>query len=259
MIQYYIAWAVLYGFVFITGICIGSFLNVLIYRIPAKKSFAKGRSFCPGCGHTLGAADLVPIMSYLVLRGRCRYCKAHISIRYPLIELLGGVLAVISTAALGMTWRSAAAFVVLCILTVIALIDADTMEIPDGLNGALFIMAPVWLLLQNDVTWRSAAIGFFSIALPMIIINLMIPESFGGGDIKLCAACGLLLGWQNMLVAAMIALITGGIYGAYLLITHKKDRKDHFAFGPFLAFGIMISLLAGDILVNGYLHMFNLV
>lgn len=123
MLQLYAAWAVIYGFVFVTGVCIGSFLNVLVYRILAGISFAKGRSFCPSCNHQLKAADLVPILSYVVLGGHCRYCKSRISIRYPLIELLGGVIAILCTIALGFTWQAAAAFVVLCILLVIALID----------------------------------------------------------------------------------------------------------------------------------------
>lgn len=259
MLQLYAAWAVIYGFVFITGVCIGSFLNVLVYRIPAGISFAKGRSFCPSCNHQLKAADLVPILSYAVLKGRCRYCKSRISIRYPLIELLGGVIAILCTVALGFSWQAAAAFVVLCILLVIALIDIDTMEIPDGLNIAMLVMAPVWIWLSQDINIMRSVIGFCAVSVPMIVMNLIVQDSFGGGDIKLCAAAGLMLGWQNMLVAIMIALLTGGGYGIWLLASGSKGRKEHFAFGPFLVLGIAVALLYGSKLISWYLGLFGLV
>lgn len=256
--QLYIAYGVIYGFILIAGICIGSFLNVLIYRIPANISFAKGRSFCPACEHELKAVDLVPVVSFLFLKGKCRYCGNKISFRYPLIELLGGALALCSAFRFGFTWQTAVVFAFSCILLVIAFIDIDTMEIPNGLVLALLVLALVSLLWFRDVPWLSALIGLAEISLPMLLMNLIIKDSFGGGDIKLCAACGLMLGWQQMLAAALIALITGGIYGGYLLIAKKKDRKDHFAFGPFLSVGIIIALFAGNILINSYLSIFNL-
>ncbi|MCQ4638023.1 prepilin peptidase [Anaerovorax odorimutans] len=256
--QLYIAYGVIYGFILIAGICIGSFLNVLIYRIPEKISFAKGRSFCPACGHELRAIDLVPVISFLFLKGKCRYCGDKISFRYPLIELLGGAFALWSALSFGLTWQAVVGFAVSCILLVIAFIDIDTMEIPDGLVLALLVLAVVSLICFRDITWISGVIGFFVISLPMLLMNLIIKDSFGGGDIKLCAACGLMLGWQQMLAAALIALVTGGIYGAYLLITKKKDRKDHFAFGPFLSFGIIVALFAGNFLIQSYLAIFNL-
>ena len=258
MAQLYIAYAVIYGFVLIAGICIGSFLNVLIYRIPEKLNFAKGRSFCPACGHELKAIDLVPVVSFLFLRGKCRYCGNKISFRYPLIELLGGALALCSVCRFGLTWQAAVVFACSCILLVIAFIDIDTMEIPNGLVLILLLLALVSLIWFRNITWLSALIGMAEISLPMVLMNLIIKDSFGGGDIKLCAACGLMLGWQQMLAAALIALITGGIYGAYLLIAKKKGKKDHFAFGPFLSLGIIIALFAGTILIDSYLSIFNL-
>lgn len=258
MEQLYIAYGVIYSFVLVAGICIGSFLNVLIYRIPKKENFAAGRSYCPACGHTLKALDLVPVISFIFLRGKCRYCGNKISFRYPLVELLGGAMALCSVASFGLTWQTAVVFVVSCVLLVIAFIDIDTMEIPNGLVLIILVLAVVSLVWFRDITWLSGVIGFFSIALPMQLMNFIIKDSFGGGDIKLCAACGLLLGWQNMLAAALIALITGGVYGVYLMISKKKDRKDHFAFGPFLSFGIIVALFAGNFLIYSYLTIFNL-
>lgn len=256
--QLYIAYGVIYGFVLVAGICIGSFLNVLIYRIPAKLNFAKGRSFCPGCGHDLKAADLVPVVSFLFLRGKCRYCGDPISARYPMVELMGGVLALCSVLRFSFTWQALVVFVTACILLVIAFIDIDTMEIPNGLVAAILVLAVLSLVCFREIGWLSGLIGFFVISLPMLLMDLIIKDSFGGGDIKLCAACGLMLGWQQMLAAALIALITGGIFGAFLLISKKKGRKEHFAFGPFLSLGILIALFAGNFLIESYLSIFNL-
>ncbi|MDO4545787.1 MAG: prepilin peptidase [Bacillota bacterium] len=257
----YVAYGVIYGFAFLFGICIGSFLNVVIYRVPNHISVAKGRSFCPKCGESLKAIDLVPVVSFLCLKRRCRYCGEPISGRYPLVELLGGIFFVISVAVYGITWQSLITFMAACILIAIAFIDRDTMEIPNGL--VLLLMIPALLtaipiLAINDATIISKLIGVVAVALPMILMNLIISNSFGGGDIKLMAVCGFMLGWQSELVAIFIGLVTGGIYGIYLMTSGKKGRKDHFAFGPFLVVGIMVALYMGPALIGWYTSLFGL-
>ena len=185
---------------------------------------------------------MVPVFSYLFLRGRCRYCGAKISPRYPLVELLGGISAVFCMYCFGnvtdgvfhFSVQPVLIFLFLAVLTAVAFIDLDTMEIPNGLVLA------------------AAVCGIFSVSVPLLVMTLLIPGAFGGGDLKLMAACGLILGWQLSYLAAFLAIVTGGIYGIYLLAARKKDRKDHFAFGPFLCVGMAVSVFWGQAILKWY-------
>ena len=170
----WVAYAVIYGVIFLAGICIGSFLNVLIYRIPLGINVAKGRSFCPECKKKLQAKDLVPLLSFFVLRGSCRFCGQKISRRYPVVEFLGGMLAVTSLYFFWLTWQALLVYAAVCILLVIAFIDIDTREIPDRLNIALFVLALISVFLFPDITVIERVIGFFEISLPLLLLNLMI-------------------------------------------------------------------------------------
>lgn len=250
-----IAYTVLYLLAFICGAALASFGNVLICRLPRGLDFRRGRSQCPACGHVLAARDLVPIFSRLLLRARCRYCAAPISFRYTLVEIIGGLLAMAACAVYGFTWLALSVFAFLFILLVLAVIDLDTMEIPDGLLLALLIPAAALVFLLPNVTPLQHAIGFLAVSLPLFLITLAIPGAFGGGDIKLMAVAGLALGWQLILVAFFFGLLLGGGYGAWLLMTKKAGRKGHFAFGPFLALGLALALLAGRPLLAWYLSL----
>lgn len=246
-----------YAFVFFIGCCLGSFGNVLVYRIPRRLDFVKGRSFCPQCGHTLAPRDLVPLASYLALHGRCRYCGAGISIRYPLVEACAGLLAVACAARFGFTAGAATVFCIGCVLLVLSLIDADTQEIPDGLIVTLLIPAIAsWFLLPGPGL-IARLVGMVCVSVPMLLIDFVIPTSFGGGDIKLMAVMGWILGWEQTLLAMFFALLGGGGYGAWLLARGKKGRKEHFAFGPFLALGCMLALFFGMQLLHWYLGLFR--
>lgn len=267
-----LAYAIIYGFVFLTGIVIGSFLNVLIYRIPIEINIARGRSFCPNCKNALLARDMVPLVSFALLRGHCRFCGKKISGRYPLVEFLGGVLAVMSVLFFWFSWQALLAFAVSCILLTVAFIDWDTQEIPNILSIIILGLGIVTTVLTLTGVFGGAGmtmtgfdnagiisrlIGMVEISLPMLLMNLIIKDSFGGGDIKLCAACGFFLGWRSMLVGAFLGIIAGGIYGIYLLAGRKKGGKEHFAFGPFLSFGITVALFAGNTVWESYLAIFN--
>ena len=187
------------------------------------------------CGAALDAADLTPVFSWLVLRGRCRHCGAHIPVRYLLVEVLGGVLAL---AVCG-------------VLLGVALIDAETQIIPDRLNLALAVLGVLCLLLA-PAAWPGRLIGALCVSVPMFLLCLLIPGAFGGGDIKLMAAAGLFLGWQQTLLAMFFGILGGGFYGMYLLAAKKADKKDHFAFGPFLCVGIVLAILFGDPVLEWY-------
>ena len=220
---------------FLLGAALFSFMNVVAWRLPRDMDPLKGRSICPQCGHTLQAPDLVPVFSWLFLRGRCRHCGAPIPVRYFLVEVLGGAL------ALGCTWRYGAAY-----------------SLPEGLFGmswaALLALAVCGVLsvLLDPAAWGAHLIGALCVSVPMLLLCLLIPGAFGGGDIKLMAAAGLFLGWQHTLLAMFFGILGGGFYGIYLLAAKKADKKDHFAFGPFLCAGIVIAMLAGQPILDWY-------
>ena len=177
--------------------------------------------------------------------------------RYELALLtwicMGSFFAVRSAARFETGLQSAVAFAISCSLFAVAWIDGHTMEIPDSLNGIILILGTVWIFLRGDISWGATAAGFFVIAFPMFIMDRILPGSFGGGDIKLCAACGLMLGWQKILAAVLTALVLAVIWGAYLVMARKKRGTDCFALGPFLVLGILLYFFAGDEL-TGVLH-----
>jgi len=269
-----IMYLILYILVFAIGSVIGSFLNVLIYRLPRGMDFVKGFSHCPNCEHRLYPKDLVPIFSYLFLGRKCRYCKEPISPRYMVVELIAGLLAMLSwtaffppaaflahTLAPGATDTVFAAnamiyFAVLACLIAIAYIDRDTMEIPDSLSIAISVCGVLAIFIGQDIGLKSHLIGIVVAAGPLLLIAFFIEGAFGFGDVKLMAAAGLFLGWQNCLVALFIGVVIGGVYGVILLATKKKGRKDHFAFGPSLCIGIAAAMFFGGDIINWYLTFF---
>lgn len=236
-----------------TGTCVFSFLNVIIYRVPRKLSFVKGFSICPSCGQRLGAADLIPIFSYVFLRGRCRYCKALIGVRDTLVEGLGGAAALLCVFKYGYSVTALTVFAFLSVLTVVAFLDIDTMEIEDGCWIAVVILSMVSVFTMPGLHIWERLIGAVCVSVPMLVLTIVIPGAFGGGDIKLMAACGLFLGWKLTLVSMALAILIGGLYGCYVLAAKKLERKDHFAFGPFLCMGMVLGLFTGAWVIDWYL------
>jgi len=265
---------ILYILVFAIGAVIGSFLNVLIYRLPRGLDFVSGFSHCPNCDHRLYPKDLVPVFSYLALGRKCRYCKEPISPRYMAVELLAGLLAALAwtaffppaaflahTLAPGASATVFAAnallyFAVLACLLAIAYIDRDTMEIPDSLSIAIAVCGVIAIFIGPEIGLKSHLIGIAVAAGPLFVLALFIEGAFGFGDVKLMAAAGLFLGWQNCLIALFIGIVIGGVYGVILLATKKKGRKDHFAFGPSLCVGIGAAMFFGGDVLNWYLTFF---
>lgn len=247
---------ILYLYIFVIGIVIGSFLNVVIYRVPKEISFAKGRSFCPHCQAQIKGYHNVPVFSYLWLRGKCADCGESISIRYPLVELFTGLIAILIFAVYGFSFQWLVVFAAGAILICITMIDFDTMIIPNGLVIALMAPALLSFFFFPQVGILSRVIGIFVISLPMLALVLVIPDAFGGGDIKLMAVAGFMLGWGNTLLATFIGLLLGGAVAVYLLAQKTKDK--HMAFGPYLCIGIMTALLFGDIIIQWYFNLFGL-
>lgn len=247
---------ILYLYIFVVGIVIGSFLNVVIYRVPKEISVAKGRSFCPHCQAPIKGYHNVPLFSYLWLRGKCADCGAPISLRYPLVELFTGLLAILIFALYGFSFQWLVVFLAGAILICITMIDFDTMTIPNGLVLALMAPALLSFFVFPELGLLSRVIGIFVISLPMLALALFIPDAFGGGDIKLMAVAGFMLGWGDTLLAAFIGILLGGAVAVYLLL--KKTTDKHMAFGPYLCIGIMTALLFGDIIIYWYLNLFGL-
>lgn len=251
----------LWIFRFFIGASIFSFLNVVIYRMPQGESVVNGRSHCMTCGHVLTAKELVPIISYLFLRGRCKNCGERISKRYLIVESIGGAAFVCCGAFYGIgqtgviSLRGLLVFLFLAVLTVVAAIDYDTQMIYDRFHVIIFVLgvAAIWLFPEHSLVSR--CIGMFVISLPMVGLAMVIPGAFGGGDIKLMAACGWFLGVKGIVCAMFIGLLTGGIYCVVLLAKKQIGRKEHFAFGPWLAVGLAIAVFFGDFLVDSYLKL----
>lgn len=251
-----VLYIVLYAFIFIFGSVIGSFLGVVIERTPKKESFVGGRSRCSSCGRQLRAYELIPVFSYIFLGGKCKTCGVKIPARCLLLEVLSGGLCVVTALVFGMTIQALGVFALLCGLIIVAFIDFDTMEIPNGVLIYMLFPAAVLLLATPDTGILSHVIGFFCISVPLLLMTMAIPGAFGGGDIRLMAVCGLALGWKNTLVGFFMALLLGGGYGIWVLATKKLGRKEHFAFGPFLALGVTCALFTGEAILNWYLGLF---
>ena len=190
-----------YIFIFLFGIVIGSFLNVCIYRIPMHETIVSERSHCMKCGYQLAWYDLVPLFSWLALRGRCRKCKASISPQYPIVEAVNGVLYVLIFWVKDFTLESVFYCLLVSALIVLSVIDWRTYEIPIGINIFILTLGVIHLLtdLKN---WPIYIIGFFSVSIVLcLIVVLSKGRAMGGGDVKLMAVAGLLIGWQNIVLA----------------------------------------------------------
>lgn len=238
----------------ILGLCMGSFCNAWAWRIAHGQSIARGRSRCPRCGHSLSAGDLIPLVSWLCLRGKCRYCGAPISRRYPAVELLGGLYTLSVLLCCGLSWESLRLLIAGSLLLTAALVDLDTMLLPDGLllaaGGAAFLR-----LLDGEGT--AMLLGGVCIAVPLLLLvlaadRLMGRETMGGGDIKLVAVLGMhfgpLQGLFLLITACVLGLLAGAVMG--------KRRDAPFPFGPALVLAGWLTVLVGKPVTAWYLSLF---
>ena len=245
----------LYTIVFLYGIVIGSFLNVCIYRIPNRENIVT-HSHCMSCGHKLHWHDMFPIFSYLFLKGRCRYCGAKISIQYPLIEALNGVLYVIVFMANGFTFSSVLYCLMTSALVVITVIDERTYQIPVSMN--LFIgLIGVIMTVYDYKHILSHLIGMVCVSLFLYALYYFSSgQAIGGGDIKLMATAGLVLGAKNIIFAFILACILGSVIHTIRMKVSKKNNL--LAMGPYLSAGIFIAALWGSHFWNWYMGLMGL-
>lgn len=258
----------IYIFVFIFGAIIGSFLNVCIYRIPKGLSLVKPPSHCPSCQYPIKFYDNIPIISYFILKGRCRYCKSPFSFRYPFIEALNGFLYVLIVARFGLIWLDAFYFVFISTMVVIFFIDLDCQIIPDKItlpgivlgfiSGALFLPDP--FLRYTELGWKNSFIGllsgFFLFLLIAEIGRLILKKNaMGGGDIKFMAMLGGILGWKGVLMTTFLSSFLGAFVGIFMTFLQKQDGSKKIPFGPFIAIGASICLFYGQEILEFYMQL----
>ncbi len=253
-----------YLVIFFFGLIVGSFLNSIIYRLSTGESFLFKRSFCPHCKHQLSWQDLIPLLSFFVLKGKCRYCKKPISWQYPLVELATGILFIL---ILNFSTRPGGVilFVVSCFLIIIFVYDLKHYIIPDKIIYPAIMVSGIWYFVSgiflnlytkyeilNTIYSAFGAVAFF-----LAIVLISRGKWMGVGDIKLAFLMGLILGFPNILAALFLAFLIGAIIGVGLIAAQKKTFKSEVPFGPFLVTGTFIALFWGETIINWYLNFFN--
>ncbi|MEW6447053.1 MAG: prepilin peptidase [Bacillota bacterium] len=247
----------------VLGLVVGSFLNVVIHRLPRGEDVVRPPSRCPVCGTRLAWHELVPVLSYLVLRGRCRHCGERISPRYPLVEALTAALFLLVYLVqwkqaqedvlpehASLTWVLLKSLVFTAGLICAAFIDAEHGLIPNRLVLALLTSALVVVPLAGDVRIPDAVLGALGAGGALLLLGWASRGGMGGGDIKLAAVAGLYLGWPAAMLGLFFAAVLGTVAGVALIVSGKKSRKDAIPFGPYLAAGFLIALLWGREILN---------
>ena len=248
--------------VFMFGMCIGSFLNVCIYRLPSSTSIINpSRSFCPQCNSAIQFYDNIPVLSYLWLKGRCRNCKASISIRYPLVELMTGILAIAILFKFHLTLEGVIYFVFTSSLLVITFIDIDHKIIPDiiSLPGIPIGLAASFVL--PAMTFKSSLLGLLAGGGSLLLVAwtyslITRKEGMGGGDIKLLGMIGTFIGWKGVIFTIFAASLSGTLVGLIVMLLKGKNLKFAIPFGPFLSIGAMSYVFFGEKVLFWYFHSF---
>jgi len=246
-------------FIFLMGLCIGSFLNVCIYRLPASKSIVHPRSMCPNCDTLISWYDNIPIFSYLLLMGRCRHCRIQFSARYPIVELLGGLFALGVFMKFGLSFETLIYYLFIATLLVVTFIDIDHRIIPDviSLPGIPIFFAASFAL--PAITYKDSLLGILigggSLFLVAWLYSLLTKkEGMGGGDIKLLAMMGAIVGWQGVLFTIFVASLVGTLAGLAVMLKSRQGTKLAVPFGPFLSIGAITYIFFGTQLIIWYFN-----
>ncbi|MGN7399829.1 prepilin peptidase [Cytobacillus praedii] len=241
-------------YLLLLGLTLGSFYNVVGLRVPIKQSIVKPRSSCPNCKHQLTAMELIPVLSYIIQGGKCRQCKARISPIYPIMELITGLLFVSAPLVLGWTAELVVAWTLISLLIIIFVTDITYMLIPDKI---LAVFAGIFLierlLIPLSPWWDSllgAAIGFTL----LLVIAIISKGGMGGGDIKLFALIGFIIGTKAMVLAFFLATLYGALFGIVGLLLKKVKRGKPIPFGPFIAAGTLTAYYFYDAIIEAYLQ-----
>ncbi len=259
MDNYYLAIA--YILAGIVGLCVGSFLNVVIYRVPKGMSIASPGSHCTSCGYELRWYDNIPVISYLILGGKCRKCKSHISFRYTAVEIANAALWVLCVHLFfkESVWLACIYALVFSVFICIFCIDLEHKLIFDRFQIMLLVLAIVSIFFDKSFGWLShligGAIGFVLFFLVGWVFEKVCKrEGLGGGDVKLAGVAGLLLGWERLLLALLLATIPAAIIMS-VLSRGKEGEERRFPFGPFLVFGFAVAMFFGADIINWYMSL----
>ncbi len=246
--------------IFTFGLCIGSFMNVCIYRLPAKKSIVFPGSACPDCGTSIQAYDNIPVLSYIWLKGRCRNCSTRIPLRYVTVEIMGGAFAVLAYLKFGFTWEALIYYGFVAALLIITFIDIDFQIIPDiiSLPGIPLGFAASFAI--PGVTYKASLVGILVGGGTLYLIAwgyqlITKKEGMGGGDIKLLGMIGAFIGWQGVLFTIFVASAVGTISGLLVMLHQKKGLKLAIPFGPFLSIGAIAYVFMGSALITWYFNL----
>lgn len=242
--------------IFIFGLVVGSFVNVCIYRIPRKISIIKPASFCPFCEKPIKLWHNIPVLSFLILKGKCAYCDSKISPRYPVVELLNAIVYFLAYLKFGLTLSLIPILIFISALIVISFIDLDFQIIPDMISIPLICLGFIISILPHNLNGvvsnlKESLIGTLVGAGTLLIVSMLSRGGMGGGDVKLNAAVGAFLGWKQTLLTVFIGSLLGSIIGIIIL---KKTGNRKIPFGPFLSIGALICLFFGEKILKWYLQ-----
>jgi len=241
------------------GLIVGSFSNVCIYRIPRNESIIYPASHCPKCCSNILPKDNIPILSYILLKGRCRNCKSKISIQYPVVEFLSGFIYLIVYLIYGLSIQTLIYIILSSALIIIAFIDLNEQIIPDVISLPGIVIGFILSFFVPYISFVNSALGVVVGGGIILIIGLggsMIykKEAMGGGDVKLAAMIGAFLGWRYIIISLFLGFFLGALIGIILIVTKIKKREDVIPFGPFIILGSFITLLWGKQIISWYLR-----
>ncbi|HMK60147.1 MAG TPA: prepilin peptidase [Dissulfurispiraceae bacterium] len=244
----------------VLGLVIGSFLNVCIYRIPRELSIVTPASSCPNCKTPIKPWDNIPVISYILLAGKCRKCGQKIALRYPSVELLNGLLYAAAAYQFGLGWHLPLICALISSMIVITFIDLDFQIIPDviTLPGMLIGLAASYFIMPDPfsrhtlLSFTTSIIGLLAGGVTFYLIALLSRGGMGGGDVKMMAMLGSFVGWKGVFLTTLIGSLSGSLVGIALMIFKGKGRKTKIPFGPFLALGSLVTLFFGRIILDWY-------
>ncbi len=249
-----------YIFVFAFGAVVGSFLNVCIYRLPKDESVVFPPSHCPNCGFKIPFYDNIPILSYLLLAGKCRSCKAPISIQYPLVELINALLTLFLFMRFGLSFAFLVLFIFCSAMVVITFIDLEHQIIPDVISLPGIVLGFVFSFFIPQLGWLNSLIGIVAGGGSLLLVAygyelIAKKEGMGGGDIKLLAMMGAFFGWKAIPFIVFVSSLVGSVIGITVMLIQKKDSKLAIPFGPFLALGAILYIFFGRQAIHWYLSL----